>query len=202
MLVPSDGFVELRKGGIMSLKDRGTAAVRNTMQGIHAGESKLAIREAAHERALPIALESPAFADGSPIPTEYTADGSGVSPPLRWGELPERTRELVLLCEDPDAPRSTPFVHWALYGIPPNVHDLAAASPTVPGREGKNSILTEGWTPPSPPREHGLHHYHFELFALDAPLSIADGAGRGAIVSAIRGHVLAKGDLVGTYQRG
>lgn len=186
----------------MSLKEKVTAAVGSALQGVHAGDSKLALREAAHAVAAPIAIESPAFADGAPIPQKYTADGAGESPPLRWGEVPSETRELVLLCEDPDAPRPSPFVHWALYGIPPTVHALAAASRDVPGREGKNSTLSDGWTPPSPPREHGVHHYHFELFALDAPLSVGDHAGRGAIVAAMRGHVLAKGELVGTYERG
>lgn len=185
----------------MGIEEKVASVAGEALAGIRAGEEKLALHADGLAAPRTIDLESPAFAPGGAIPPRYSADGEGRPPPLRWSKVPDETRELVLLCEDPDAPKPGPFVHWALYRIPPDAREIAEGRPLGGAREGKNSTLRDGWTPPSPPPLHGVHHYHFELFALDAPLSLDDHAGRSAIVQAMRGHVLACADLVGTYQR-
>jgi phosphatidylethanolamine-binding protein (PEBP) family uncharacterized protein len=88
-----------------------------------------------------------------------------------------------------------------MHRIAPELHDVAEGRPAAGASEGRNSTLRDGWTGPNPPPGHGVHHYHFELFALDSPLDVDEDAGRDALVRAMRGHVLASGDLVGTYER-
>lgn len=154
-----------------------------------------------------IAVYSAAFGEGEEIPRRYAGDGDDVSPPLAWGDLPAGTREVVVLCEDPDAPTPTPFAHWVLYGLPPDVHELpeglkkTAELATFGARQGANGQRNVGWMGPLPPRGHGLHHYHFEVFALDAPLSLGRSATRDEVLEAMGGHVLGCGETVGTYER-
>jgi Raf kinase inhibitor-like YbhB/YbcL family protein len=145
-------------------------------------------------------VTSPWFADGAPLPARCSADGEGVPPPLEWSEPPPRTRELALVCEDPDAPKSEPFVHWLVYSIPGAARSLDAKS-VVSAHQGQNSLRESGFTPAAPPPGHGTHHYHFELFALDEPLALEDGADKRALLDAMEGHVLAYGELVGTFMR-
>jgi Raf kinase inhibitor-like YbhB/YbcL family protein len=185
----------------MGLRQKIASYAGKAISGIRAGDEELAIRDPGLRTTRALDIESSAFESGAEIPQAYSADGEGVSPPLRWSGVPDGTRELVLLCEDPDAPKRTPYVHWALYGMPPDLRELGAGCAPVGAYEGRNSRLVEGWTPPSPPAGHGTHHYHFELFALDRPLSLGAHADRDEIVEAMRGHVLAEGDLVGTYER-
>ena len=158
------------------------------------------------EQSAEVRLESPAFAPGGEIPVRFTADGRGESPPLRWSGVPEGTRSLVVLCEDPDAPMPQPFVHWLLYDLSPRLGGLPpglADAPELPGggRSGQTSASPTGWVPCAPPSHDPAHHYHFELFALDAPLPLGLHADRAAVLEAMRGHVLGHGELMGTYQR-
>jgi Raf kinase inhibitor-like YbhB/YbcL family protein len=153
-------------------------------------------------------IESPAFAPGAGIPPRYTADGEGISPPLAWDRAPQEARELVLLVEDPDAPRAEPFVHWIAYHIDPAATAIPEGVPPPgrPGiparmRQGPNTCGTSGWTPPSPPMRSGAHHYHFELFAVDNHLVLQEGATRDELVRAMAGHVIASGEVVGSYAR-
>ena len=153
-------------------------------------------------------LRSDAFADGEAIPRRYTEDGEDLSPPLTWSGLPEGTRELALIIDDPDAPRAEPWVHWVLYKVPADVRTLTESisqAPTLnvpPGAmQGKNSWGTDGYRGPAPPRGHGTHHYHFRLYALDAPLAAAQGLDKAGLLRATEGHVLAEAELVGTYER-
>lgn len=183
----------------MSIKDKVAGLAGKAMKGVHAGDDKLAIRALGGGRA--IHVESPAFGDGAPIPRKYAAEGAGTSPPLHWDGVPANARELVLLVEDPDAPMPSPYVHWTMRRIAPELHDVAEGTPAQGASEGKNSAMSQGWTGPNPPPKHGVHHYHFELFALDAPLDVDEHPSRDALVKAMRGHVLAAGDLVGTYER-
>lgn len=155
-----------------------------------------------------ITVESTAFAAGDPIPRRFTGDGEDVSPPLRWSGLPEGTRELALIVDDPDAPRAEPWVHWLIYKIPATEQGLAegvgaAAGPPLPSGtlEGRNDFGATGYGGPAPPRGHGTHHYHFRVYALDAPLEVGAGLEKPALLRAMEGHVLAQGDLVGTYRR-
>jgi hypothetical protein len=153
-----------------------------------------------------IAITSTAFADGRPIPKRHTGDGDDVSPPLSWSNVPEGTKELALIVDDPDAPTPQPWVHWVLYKIPGDTTALpeatGASGRTATGMtEGENGWGRTGWGGPAPPEGHGVHHYHFKLYALDAELDLPAGASKADLLRAMTGHVLAEGELVGTYQR-
>jgi len=151
------------------------------------------------------ALVSGAFAEGHTIPIEHTADGADRSPPLMWGDPPAGTRAFALVVHDPDAPAND-WVHWLLYDVPADCRSLAAGIPGnehVPGigTQGENDFGRIGWGGPSPPRGP-LHHYHFNLFALDAPLGLPARRTRAELERAMRGHVLAQTELCGVYHRG
>ena len=147
-----------------------------------------------------LAVSSPAFAAGATIPLRHSPYGQGLSPELRWSGVPAGARSLVLMMEDPDATSARPFVHWLAWNIDPANGSLsegvaANASGLVQGRNSRGSNGYFG------PRPHGSqpHHYHFQLFALDAPLNLAGGADREALLGAMSGHVLAQGELVGLF---
>jgi Raf kinase inhibitor-like YbhB/YbcL family protein len=108
-------------------------------------------------------------------------------------------RSFALICEDPDAKQPKPFVHWLVYAIPG--HTRSVDSNLVAFREGKNSRGEEGYAPAAPPSGDRPHHYHFQLFALDREVMLAPDADRDELLNAIRGHVVAWGELVGTYER-
>ena len=153
-------------------------------------------------------LTSTALAADQPIPTQYTGDGRDISPPLAWGALPPGTRELALICDDPDAPRAKPWVHWVIYKLPPDLTGLPEALPAqavlaapVAALQGKNDWGAIGYRGPAPPRGHGTHHYHFKLYALDATLDTPPGLSASDLMSAMRGHILGHGELVATYER-
>jgi Raf kinase inhibitor-like YbhB/YbcL family protein len=153
-------------------------------------------------------VRSQAFADGERIPLRYTGDGEDVSPPLQWVGLPGGTRELALIVDDPDAPTPEPWIHWLLYKIPPTVQELPEALPRYPtlaqpagAMQGKNSWNSIGYRGPAPPRGHGLHHYRFRLYALDAALALKPEMDAKGHQRAMQGHVLDQGMLTGTYQR-
>lgn len=145
-------------------------------------------------------LTSRAFSDQGAIPVRFTCDGDDLSPPLDWGEVPDDTAGLVLICEDPDAPRGT-FVHWVLWGVPPGTAGLAEGEVPQWARQGRNGFGTVGYRGPCPPPGHGGHHYHFTLYAVREPLAARDGARIEEVRRAIQGRVLATTTLVGTYQR-
>jgi len=158
-----------------------------------------------------IRLTSPAFAEGGPIPKKYTGEGEDVSPPLEWSNLPEGTRQLALICDDPDAPTPEPWVHWVIYkipadsaGLPENVAKAAALQQPPGALQGKNSWpagQTVGYRGPMPPPGHGRHRYFFKLYALRSELSIGPGASKEQLLAAMKGEILDEGQLVGTYQR-
>ena len=154
-----------------------------------------------------LTLTSPAFAPDSPIPRAHTCDGENRSPALAWSGAPEGTRSLVLIVDDPDAPdpaapRMT-FVHWVVYNLPPETTGLAAdVNPQElppPARAGLNDWRRIGYGGPCPPI--GRHRYFFKLYALDAQLPELDRATKTDIERAMRGHVLAEAQLMGTYQK-
>lgn len=158
-----------------------------------------------------ITVRSEAFESGQPIPVKYTEDGEDLSPPLSWDGLPQGTQELALICDDPDAPTPQPWVHWVLYKLAADVTKLPQGIPAGPTIEkpikalqGKNSWTsgqTIGYRGPAPPKGHGTHHYHFQVYALDTKLDVKSGLGKQDLLNAMRGHVLASGELVGTYSR-
>lgn len=153
-------------------------------------------------------ITSTAFQAKQAVPRRYTGDGEDLSPPLAWSDVPAEAKELALICDDPDAPTADPWVHWVLYKIPAGTKSLSegmAATPTPVSpsgaRQGKNSWAKFGYGGPAPPRGHGTHHYHFKLYALDEPLNLSPGMDKRALLNAIKGHVLAEAELIGTYQR-
>jgi Raf kinase inhibitor-like YbhB/YbcL family protein len=155
-----------------------------------------------------ISVRSSAFADGKPIPRRHTGDGEDLSPLLEWSGLPATARELALIVDDPDAPTPEPWVHWVIYklpatlaGLPEGVPPTAQKSPIPGAVQGKNSWSTIGYRGPAPPKGHGVHHYHFKLYALDRALDLREGLDKASLLKAIEGHLLEERELVGTYER-
>ncbi len=153
-------------------------------------------------------LTSPAFTPGATIPARYTCEGQDVAPPLQWGGIPDGTRSLVLIMDDPDAPdpaapRMT-WVHWVLYNLPPDLQSLpeGATSRDLPAGsgEGRNDWGRTGYGGPCPPI--GRHRYFFKLYALDTRLEGLDTPTKAEVEAAMAGHVLEQAELVGTYQKG
>ncbi len=151
-----------------------------------------------------LTVSSSAFQEGDVIPTEYTCEGQDVSPPLAWDEPPAGTQSLVLIVDDPDAPVGV-FTHWVLFNIPSDSRDLPEALPTqaqLPSgaQQGKNDFGRLGYGGPCPPPGRS-HRYRFTVYALDQPLGLTVGALKKQVLDAIQGHILAQGQLTGTYQR-
>lgn len=151
-----------------------------------------------------ITILSSSFAHGQPIPLRHTGDGVNTSPPLMWDGVPEAAQSLALICDDPDAPKRV-WVHWVLYGLPPTLTDLPEAVPTTPtlpdgSKHGKTDFGTVGYGGPAPPKGKP-HRYYFKLYALDVVIGLPDGATKDELLAAMNGHILAKGELMGTYQR-
>jgi Raf kinase inhibitor-like YbhB/YbcL family protein len=148
-------------------------------------------------------VTSTAFNDGGMIPQQYTCDGQDKSPPLNWGEAPDKTRSFALIADDPDAPGGT-FVHWVLYGLPAEVHELPEGVPdneTLPSgaRQGVTGFGAVGYGGPCPPS--GTHRYFFKVYALDTELSLPPGRSKADLLKAMEGHVLAQGQIMGKYKR-
>jgi Raf kinase inhibitor-like YbhB/YbcL family protein len=141
------------------------------------GADRLASTKRVSRAASIIDVRSPEFEDGAPLPISATIDGAGIAPTIAWGKLPDGTRSVLLLCEDPDAPHPQPFVHWILFGIPPGAGSVGDGAIYLSGKNGK---LTTGFTPAAPPPGHGIHHYHFQIFALDRKMDLAEGTERAA----------------------
>lgn len=170
---------------------------------VRAGHGKLAATRLASERTLhagAFRLMSAAFLEGQALDPMFTADEEDAcAPPLEWTMPPTGTKALLLIVEDPDAPAPEPLVHWLGWGMEPRAGKLFEGED--PPVMGQNSALKTEWLPPDPPTGHGRHDYVFQLFALDEPLSLEAGAGRGAVLDAVEGHVLAAAILTGTYAR-
>ena len=150
-----------------------------------------------------IQIKSSAFEDGGMIPRSYTCDEKDVSPDLAWTGVPEGTKTLVLICDDPDAPVGT-WVHWVLFNIPPEETGLPAeiapeAEMANGARHGTNDFRRLGYGGPCPPG--GTHRYFFKLYALDIALDLDSGATKAQVEDAMQGHILAEGQLMGRYAR-
>jgi Raf kinase inhibitor-like YbhB/YbcL family protein len=142
------------------------------------------------------------------MPARYTGDGQDASPPLAWSGLPAGTVELALICDDPDAPRAEPWVHWVLYKVPASAAGLAEGIPPserlsspAGAMQGVNAWPVVGYRGPAPPRGHDVHHYRLHLYALDAALPVQPRLTKTDLLTAMKGHILAEAELVGTYQR-
>jgi Raf kinase inhibitor-like YbhB/YbcL family protein len=152
-------------------------------------------------------IESPVFVHYGEIPNRYTCEGQDISPPLTWQGLPVGTKSLALIVDDPDAPDpSAPkmtWVHWVLYNIPPTAQGLkeGVKPEELPAGtlQGKNDWGRTGYGGPCPPI--GRHRYFFKLYALDTVLEDLKTPDKARIEKAMQGHVLAKAEVIGTYQK-
>jgi len=140
-------------------------------------------------------VRSAAFGDGGSIPPKYTCEGENVNPPLEISGLPENTKSLALIVEDPDAPKGV-YDHWIVWNIPPNE---AIRENSRPGVSGKNSFGNTGYGGPCPPS--GSHRYFFKVYALDSDLKIQAGSDKKALQDAMKDHMLGSGELMGHYQK-
>jgi len=154
--------------------------------------------------AMTIRVTSDAFGEGESIPEQYTCRGRDVSPPLAWTGLPAGSRSLALICDDPDAPMGN-WVHWVLYGLPPDRSGLAEGLPAERslaggGKQGINDFRRIGYGGPCPP-PGPPHRYIFTLYALGIEVDLPPGATRPQLLDFMNGHILAKGRLTGRFQR-
>jgi len=154
-----------------------------------------------------LTLTSPAFAAGAEIPSQYTCEGKNRSPPLEWSGVPGAAKSLALIVDDPDAPDpkapKMTWVHWVLFDLPTDARGLgeAAAGGELPRgtREGVNDFKRSAYGGPCPPI--GRHRYFFKLYALDQALPSLKNPSKAELEKAMEGHVLARAELIGTYQK-
>ncbi len=150
-------------------------------------------------------ITSQSFSPNGSIPTRYTCEGENVSPELSWSGAPQGTRSYALIVDDPDAPDpkapKRTWVHWVLYDIPPGSHTLQQNVQKLPQgtREGTNDFKHVGYGGPCPPI--GRHRYFFKIYALNVELGDLGQPDKARLEQAIKGHVLAKGELIGTYAK-
>jgi Raf kinase inhibitor-like YbhB/YbcL family protein len=154
--------------------------------------------------AMAFSLTSSAFAAGAAIPAQYTCKGADTSPPLEWNGVPANTATFAIIMDDPDAPAGT-WVHWVLWNLPANAHSLPEGVPKREqlddgARQGRNSFRKAGYNGPCPPAG-ATHRYFFRLYALDAKLDLAAGASRSQLDEAMKGHVLAETEYMGTFHK-
>lgn len=173
----------------------------------HAGDDKLLRHRLMRGKKPSLEVSSVGFSEEGPIPRHFTQDGDDVSPPVQWSAVPSTTKEIVICCEDPDAPGTRPFLHWLAHGIAPGTTELreniekVKTPATTRMIQSRNGYKKPGYAGPAPPVGHGVHHYHFQVFALDTRLHLDEGADRDVVTDAMRGHVIAFGELIGTYER-
>jgi Raf kinase inhibitor-like YbhB/YbcL family protein len=136
--------------------------------------------------------------DGARIPKKFTCDGQNIAPPLEWSGLPDESKSVAIVCEDPDAPSGT-FTHWLLYDIPVSKHRVEEGASI--GKAGVNDFGKQGFGGPCPPQKGGAHHYHFHVYALDTDSLGPAGMSKEDARDAMSGHVLAEGELTGVYKR-
>jgi Raf kinase inhibitor-like YbhB/YbcL family protein len=145
-------------------------------------------------------VTSSAFEPHGRIPDRHTDAGEDVSPEVSWSGVPDGTRQLALICHDPDAPLPHGFTHWVVYGIPPDTSGIPEGGGST-FMEGGNDMGNQGWNGPSPPEGHGAHHYYFWLYALDTEVDAEPGLARVELLERIADHVIEQARVVGTYER-
>jgi len=146
-------------------------------------------------KTMTLSVSSPAFESGGSIPSKYTCQGENVNPPLTIMNIPSNAKSLICIVDDPDAAGET-FVHWVVWNIPPLERIMENS---VPGIEGENGFGTTNYKGPCPPT--GTHRYFFKVYALDELLEISAGAEKETVEKAMQEHVIAKGELFGTYRK-
>jgi Raf kinase inhibitor-like YbhB/YbcL family protein len=146
-----------------------------------------------------IEMRSSAFRDNDAMPDRLTRTGGNASPPLNWSGVPAGTAQLVLLCEDQDAPRA-PFLHWLVTGIDPTATDVPEGAVPVGGQEWPNGFGDVGYAGPQPPIGDDPHRYFFRIYALPGPVNLPVRPSTMDVHNALDGG-LASGVLVGTFAR-
>ena len=165
----------------------------------------LMVSPLAAEEKMTLRLSSPAFLDGKPIPAKYTCEGEDVSPPLAWSGIPDGTKSLVLIVDDPDAPDPKApkmiWVHWVVYNLAPDGTGLAEGVKVLPRDAivGLNDWKRAAYGGPCPPI--GRHRYFHKLYALSVVLPNLGRATKTKVEAAMKGHILREAQLVGTYQK-
>ena len=144
-------------------------------------------------------ISSPAFPQNGVIPKKYTCEGEGAQPPLSISEVPDGTQALALIVDDPDAPVGL-FTHWLVWNIEPDITNIEEDVSWESAEEGTNSGGQLSWMAPCPPADTGVHHYRFQLFALNSPLDLREGAKRNEVEKAIEECEIARAELVGEYR--
>ncbi len=165
---------------------------------------------AGQDEAMTIKITSAAFENKQPIPLKHSAYGDNLSPALAWTNLPEGTKQIAIIMDDPIAPTPQPFVHWVIYNIPATaaglpenlMKDAAVTTPdAVKGAiQGPTGVRRPGYFGPRPPKDDKVHEYHFTIYALDIETPLAEGLNKEALIEAMKDHTLAKGELIGTYK--
>jgi Raf kinase inhibitor-like YbhB/YbcL family protein len=143
-------------------------------------------------------ISSSAFAEGGTIPDKFSRTGQNVNPPLRIGGVPAEAKSLAVMVEDPDAPGGV-FTHWLVWNIDPNTTEIAENRVPGGGTQGTNDFSNEHYDGPQPPS--GTHRYYFKVFALNCRLDLRAGAPRKQLDGAMKGHIVAEGELIGRYSR-
>ncbi|KKW23068.1 MAG: YbhB and YbcL [Candidatus Kaiserbacteria bacterium GW2011_GWC2_52_8b] len=152
-----------------------------------------------------LTLTSSAFDAQASIPSQFTCDGKGINPPLTFGGVPESTKSLVLIMDDPDVPKALKqdgiFDHWVLFNIPPTTKEIASGE--MVGTLGGNGAGKNQYAAPCPPKQYepSEHRYFFKLYALDTELSLSTGASKSDVEKAMQGRIIAEAQLVGKYKR-
>lgn len=184
------------------------SSVGHALRGVRPGLEKIVLHsEDARTTGPALQVTSAAFTDGEAMPARFTADGAKLSPPIQWSGAPANTRSVVVLIEGADSPTPQPLVHAIMWNLAGQDGALAEgamdAVPHISKRSdlGRNSSLQHGYLPPDPPPGHGPHRYAIQVFALDRDPDIDGAPGRHKLHEVLRGHVLASGLLVGTYER-
>ena len=165
-----------------------------------ASASSLAISQPDLKGSARLDVSSPKITSGGNVPDTYSSYGEGVSPPLKWSSGPRNTQSFVLILEDPDAPLPEPFTHWLVWNIAPAATGVAQGAAPAGAQQGMLLTGKVGYMGPRPP-PGPAHHYHFEVFALDRKLDLKSGADRSALLAAMKGNVLASGELVALYRK-
>lgn len=148
-------------------------------------------------------ITSTAFENNGKMPEKFTADGENINPELIISDIPEKTKSLMLIVEDPDAQKVVgyTFIHWVAFDITPNFPRLIIPENSIPGRQAKNSFGKISYGGPSPPKGTGVHHYHFKIYALERTTDLEEGSSLEDVRGKIKHNILEETELIGTYSR-
>ena len=186
---------------LIALGCHGQQRFSKTTSAVHSG---FGVNELKGGSPMSFALKTTAFSGGGEIPSRYTCAGVNLSPALTWSGAPAEAQALALIVDDPDAPMGT-WTHWLIWNIPAQATSLPEGVPAVEvldngARQGKNDFGNIGYGGPAPPKGKA-HRYFFKLYALDAVLDLKPGLTKKDLESAMEKHILARAELMGTYQR-